>query len=187
MLPAGFRMTEGGAVELILWLMAAAVGCFVLAKLIDWPLRALNAKIAQQTPERPISPTADDLRRIESDPKGKGAPIHMDDGRRIGSFDILIDYVDAEGEATRRAITVVGFGSGHFAPAFMAYCHLRQAMRLFRVDRIEAVIDDDGEVHEDIPTFFREFGIGQAARAHFRTDVFAVREDRPRRGRKPKS
>ena len=181
MLAAGFQMTVM-RVDFFLILISAAVACFALAGLLTLALNALNASATPTPTERPIAPTADDLRRIEADPKGKGAPIYLDSGERVGSFDILIEYVDAEGEATRRAITVVGFGSGQYAPGFMAYCHLRKAMRIFRLDRVEAVIDDDGEIHEDVPTFFRELGIGRSARAHFRTDVFGVAPLRKRRG-----
>lgn len=156
--------------EIILISFGVAATCFVLAGLISLALKALKPPPAK----RPIAPKAADIRRIEADPKGKGAPINLDDGPRVGSFDILIEYVDAEGEASRRAITVVGFTAKRHEPGFMAYCYLRQAMRQFRFDRMTAVIDDDGEVHGDVPRFFRELGIGQSAREHFRKDVFGI-------------
>ena len=64
-----------------------------------------------------------------------------------------IRYMDADGQRTRRNITIHPFSS---TPRnFSAYCHLRKATRTFLFDRIVEVIDlNTGEVlpHAD---FFR--------------------------------
>ncbi len=40
-----------------------------------------------------------------------------------------------------------------------AICHERRAIRKFRFDRIDCIIDMDGEVHEPTPFFHRNLGI----------------------------
>ncbi|MEV8436122.1 WYL domain-containing protein [Actinosynnema sp. NPDC051121] len=46
-----------------------------------------------------------------------------------------IDYVDGKGESTRRTITPTGWDG----PFLVAWCHLREADRQFRVARIKSV------------------------------------------------
>ena len=67
----------------------------------------------------------------------------------------IIDYCDAEGNKTRRRITLVKICTGPNAPMLTAICHERRAIRTFRCDRIECFISDVGEVIET-DTFFRE-------------------------------
>lgn len=52
-----------------------------------------------------------------------------------GQSDVCIDYVDGKGDSTRRTITPIGWEG----PFLLAWCHLREAERQFRVERIKAV------------------------------------------------
>ena len=66
----------------------------------------------------------------------------------------VIDYVDSKDDHSRRRITLRSLKRGPNAPILMAVCHERRAIRMFRTDRIEGFIDDDGVV-EDTVSFFR--------------------------------
>jgi tellurite resistance protein len=60
----------------------------------------------------------------------------------------MIDYVDSKGTSSRRSITVLSVKyNDQGMPYLGTRCHHRKAYRTFRVDRIEACIDYDGEVH----------------------------------------
>lgn len=83
-------------------------------------------------------------------------------GSREGQT-FMIEYVDARGQASARRITVWNISAGSAGiPCLIARCHERKAQRNFRVDRIRAVIDLDGEVHDDVVTYLRE-RVGLAA------------------------
>lgn len=59
----------------------------------------------------------------------------------------MIEYRSASGEITRRRVTFKTFRrapSGQ--PMLIAWCHERQAVRSFRVDRVQCFITIDGEV-----------------------------------------
>lgn len=49
--------------------------------------------------------------------------------------DVRIDYVDGKGEASRRTITPIRWDG----PFLLAWCHMREADRQFRVERIKSV------------------------------------------------
>ncbi|WP_433261154.1 helicase-associated domain-containing protein [Actinosynnema sp. CS-041913] len=49
--------------------------------------------------------------------------------------DVRIDYVDGKGESSQRTITPIGWDG----PFLAAWCHLREADRQFRVERIKSV------------------------------------------------
>lgn len=66
-----------------------------------------------------------------------------------------IDYVDAQGNGSRRRISMRSISGGSHGPILKAICHERHALRAFRCDRIECFIDDDGVVTES-DDFFRE-------------------------------
>lgn len=77
-------------------------------------------------------------------------------GAREGQT-FMIEYVDARGQASARRITVWNISAGSAGiPCLVARCHERKAQRSFRVDRIRAVIDLDGEVHDDVVAYLRE-------------------------------
>ncbi|MFE9749412.1 WYL domain-containing protein [Saccharothrix saharensis] len=58
-----------------------------------------------------------------------------------GKSDVRVEYVDGKGESSRRAITPIRWDG----PFLVAWCHLREAGRQFRVERIRAVTPADGE------------------------------------------
>jgi len=67
----------------------------------------------------------------------------------------VIDYCDAQGQQSRRRITLLKLRRGPNAPMLLAVCHERKAQRTFRCDRIECFITDDGETIE-ADKFFQE-------------------------------
>nr|BFE50419.1 hypothetical protein GCM10017745_38460 [Saccharothrix mutabilis subsp. capreolus] len=52
-----------------------------------------------------------------------------------GRSDVRIEYVDGKGESSQRTITPAGWDG----PFLLAWCHLREADRQFRVERITSV------------------------------------------------
>jgi hypothetical protein len=72
-----------------------------------------------------------------------------------------ICYEDSDGNATERRITVRSIRlTADNVPLLFAWCHERQALRTFRLDRISAVIDHNGEVISPPAHFFVEnFGM----------------------------
>ena len=70
---------------------------------------------------------------------------------------LMIEYVDSRGQPSRRRITVWSItpGSGGI-PCLRAQCHERRATRTFRIDRIQSVIDLDGEIHDDVAVYLGE-------------------------------
>ncbi|MEA2994184.1 MAG: hypothetical protein QOD40_3104 [Alphaproteobacteria bacterium] len=73
----------------------------------------------------------------------------------------IITYRDASGQVSTRPITVWAIRtSAEGIPVLVAKCHLRNATRYFRLDRIEVIADFDGVVHEPMDIFLRDtFGI----------------------------
>ena len=61
----------------------------------------------------------------------------VEEGVRRGVV-VNLDYVDAQGEMTTRSVDPVGFYNGRDGWALIAWCHLRAAGRLFRLDRIRS-------------------------------------------------
>lgn len=110
----------------------------------------VEARPLHQPVKRIIIPLHDDVGDAETDLLGHA------EGQ---SF--MIEYIDTEGQASRRRITVYDIVAGHGGiPCLRARCHERQATRQFRVDRIQCCIDFDGEVHDDVPEFMAEtFGM----------------------------
>src|SRR3546814_4408975 len=78
----------------------------------------------------------------------------IDDDLRGITF--AIEYEDSKGNGLTRRITLHDLyrdGRGH--TFLQGICHERAALRCFPFDRIQAVIDMDGEVHEPV-LFFRD-------------------------------
>ncbi|PWE32760.1 hypothetical protein DDZ14_08415 [Maritimibacter sp. 55A14] len=67
----------------------------------------------------------------------------------------VIDYTDANGNESRRRITLRKVARGPHAPILTAICHERKSIRHFRCDRIGCFIEPDGEVIETVD-FFRD-------------------------------
>ena len=69
----------------------------------------------------------------------------------------IIEYVDSRRESSRRRITVWSIVAGRGGiPCLLARCHERGADRSFRIDRIQTIIDYDGEVHDNVATYLQE-------------------------------
>ena len=67
---------------------------------------------------------------------------------------VLIDYTDANGLSTQRTVTVRQFDTEHLGGMFIGHCHLRNATRTFRADRITTCVDSEtGEVISDVMAF----------------------------------
>lgn len=108
------------------------------------------AKRSRPTPRIPDLPNTDD--QLENETTSLGYA----EGQ---SF--MIEYVDSKGAPSARRITVWQIIAGsNGAPCLFAQCHERNAMRQFRIDRIQCCIDYDGEVFEDVPKFMSDtFGM----------------------------
>lgn len=59
---------------------------------------------------------------------------------------LIIDYCDANANITRRRITTRTLTPRRDTICLTAMCHERKAIRTFRMDRIQGVIDDDGVI-----------------------------------------
>lgn len=67
---------------------------------------------------------------------------------------VLIDYTDANGLSTNRTVTVRQFDTDHLGGMFIGHCHLRNATRTFRADRIKTCVDSEtGESISDVMAF----------------------------------
>lgn len=69
-----------------------------------------------------------------------GIPLVIEDAvaaRRV----LRIDYVDKGGEPTERVVEPVMFLAGQHGWYLVAWCRLREALRVFRVDRILTCVD----------------------------------------------
>lgn len=88
-----------------------------------------------------------------------GGRLVMDqDSRDLGDAFCLIEYEAADGERTRRRISMRSLKRAAGVVYLYAFCMERRAMRQFRVDRITGMITEDGEVL-DPATYFALQGI----------------------------
>lgn len=120
-------------------------------------VRLISEKLANLLPPVPALVDYAKPLPVEDDDDDRGAE---DLGYAEGQS-FMIEYVDSKGNSSTRRITVFQIVKGiNGVPSLMARCHERQAMRQFRVDRIKACIDYDGEIFDNVPTFLVEtFGI----------------------------
>lgn len=65
---------------------------------------------------------------------------------RLDQITFAIDYRDAGGVPTRRPVTIISIHAEGGNPTMEAYCHMRDANRSFRIDRINYIITVDGEM-----------------------------------------
>ena len=115
--------------------------------------------------------TAEDL-VVSSDPVQRAAKsgthtVKVD----VDRINFAIDYIDSSGEFTRRPITISEISNGEIFPIVTAYCHLRQGVRTFRVDRIQSIITMNGEVFEPAVYFLNAFGIDLRAFARVDAEI----------------
>ncbi len=70
---------------------------------------------------------------------------------------LRLDYTDGSGKRTTRNVDVRQFGiMGPYA-LLIAHCHMRDATRTFRTDRIRACVDvETGEIVPDVKAFLQE-------------------------------
>ncbi len=70
--------------------------------------------------------------------------------------DLEITYTDANLNTTRRKITTREFDHSLYGGVIIAWCHLRNAHRTFRFDRIKRAVDiETGEIIKDIRTYMQ--------------------------------
>ncbi|MGE5546244.1 MAG: WYL domain-containing protein [Solirubrobacterales bacterium] len=82
-------------------------------------------------------------------------PDDVGDVLEVAGLALGIVYLNAAGKETRRRITVRSVSSRGEVQQLYAYCHEREALRQFRVDRIkELLVLATGEVIEDPKAFF---------------------------------
>jgi hypothetical protein len=84
--------------------------------------------------------------------------IAEDDLDTIAGLALLIEYVDASGRRSRRRITCRSVQESEEGSLYLqAHCHERNALRHFRLDRIENVTDlRTGEIHDNATEFVRK-------------------------------
>jgi len=98
-----------------------------------------------------ILPTSDDAELTLLDAPGEA------EYRKfiLEPFFSMIEYTDSNGVTTRRRVTmrnIIDRGDHRY---LQAYCHERNNMRSFRLDRVSCLISQDGEI-EDAAEFFRD-------------------------------
>jgi len=137
-----------------------------LSVLIDVPLlqtmdlsldaAKVLAREVGKWPEPPLPPGIAPNLAGYDDPTEHGEEMSLAEGQLF-----VIRYADAKGRISVRRITAWGTGVlSNAAVVLVAWCHERQAKRLFRVDRIAAAIDYSGVVHEPPDRFLRDvFGL----------------------------
>ena len=88
-------------------------------------------------------------------------------GESVNGLTVIIDYRDAKGASSTRQISCIRIENGAGKRYLRAFCHQRRALRMFLVERIDAVIDaETGELLAAGDAFFRDYGddrIGQTA------------------------
>jgi len=73
------------------------------------------------------------------------------------SADLRIDYRDGVGSSSTRNIRLMKYGAWEGGAILWAYCHLRQANRTFRTDRIISCTDlNSGEIIENLEAWLDE-------------------------------
>lgn len=69
---------------------------------------------------------------------------------------LLLSYVDGQGSATERTVDVRQAGAAPYGAMLIGRCHMRDATRTFRTDRIKHCVDaETGEVIDDVYKYLR--------------------------------
>jgi hypothetical protein len=97
-------------------------------------------------------------RLSRSDPEGytnNGAfaddadsPEEFQSDRNLEGSRVWIKYCNEAGEVSERWVQIQKIESRQYADYLFGHCELRDAIRSFRIDRIQEVADNYGEVHE---------------------------------------
>ncbi|KFI24154.1 tellurite resistance TerB family protein [Paenirhodobacter enshiensis] len=74
----------------------------------------------------------------------------------LGDTYAIIEYHDSKGAQTTRRVTLMSLTETNHGLGVNCICHERRAYRLFRVDRISGVIDEDSGEVVPFGTFFAE-------------------------------
>ena len=70
---------------------------------------------------------------------------------------LRLKYTDGAGRKTERAVDVRQFGAMGSSTLLIGRCHMRDATRTFRTDRIESCVDEDtGEVVGDVRAYLQQ-------------------------------
>lgn len=140
--------------------LIAGVSCFgfgVLIALLVWRnIRGAKQREEQRarTPRTepikapPISPSARRSDGQSADPKQRAISACLRNG-----WDCTIQYVDNDGVVTERKITPIERESGI---RLLAFCHLRDEQRHFRIDRMRAIT-----VHSRNANAGEQYHVGQ--------------------------
>ncbi|MGR3315889.1 tellurite resistance TerB family protein [Roseovarius indicus] len=92
-------------------------------------------------------------------------------------------YKDANGHVSRRTISAMDFVEERDCVYLRGVCHLRNAYRSFRADRIVEIITADGEVLEPI-AFWKQIGISQVLISRILTPP-TTKSAKPKAPRRP--
>ncbi len=82
----------------------------------------------------------------------------QDEHNPVADIYTAIEYCAANGELSRRRITMRRIQFNRSVPSLYAFCHERRAIRQFRTDRIKCFITADGEIIEPI-LFWKSIGV----------------------------
>lgn len=69
---------------------------------------------------------------------------------------LRLKYTDGAGKKTERSVDVKQFGAMENTTLLIGYCHMRDATRTFRTDRINSCVDEEtGEVVSDVTAYLQ--------------------------------
>ena len=81
--------------------------------------------------------------------------------------EVIFDYVDAKGAATRRRAKPLGISYFQFSQCLLSWCCLRQTFRAFRLDRMRRLERTDTSFRPERVPLLRDF-MAEAKAARFR-------------------
>lgn len=126
--------------------VAIAIGTLLLLLVLFWPYRRRRLITGWVTSEVRSDDPGD---RSDRD-AWEGAFWDARDPRDV-TVHLELDYRDGEGRRTKRRITTRSYDHSLHGGLIIAHCHLRQATRTFRMERVLGAVDTDtGEVVEDL-------------------------------------
>lgn len=86
---------------------------------------------------------------------------HLDESTEISSLSglaLIVEYQDSRGQRSQRLITCKKYEVRAGTPYITAFCHHRNAVRQFRLDRIGDIFDpSSGESLSPVQAFFAQF------------------------------
>lgn len=78
----------------------------------------------------------------------------------VAGVGCIIEYLDSKGRASVRRITCRKISSSRGVDYVQAYCHERESLRTFRIDRVtEVVCGSTGEVFATATAFFSRYSV----------------------------